>query len=174
MTLRRLPLFLLLSAFLFTACEPKGKTITNFVMGERVDLGPFSYVVVESRWLTQLGEGFQIRAPQHRFLMITLSVVNRSNTEVSVPMLTLKGSDGQEFQESSDGTGVTQWLGILRSVAPTQNLQGRIVFDVPLSTFKLRLPDGGETGYQKYAWVDIPLSIDPDQVQAPLPTAAQP
>ncbi|MEP6962622.1 MAG: DUF4352 domain-containing protein, partial [Acidobacteriota bacterium] len=109
------------------------------------------------------------RSPKNRFLVLNLSVQNEGKAEVSIPMLTLEGPNGQTFQELSDGTGVTQWMGILRSVAPAQSLQGRIVFDVPLSSFRLRLPDGGETGYEKYAYADIPLRIDADQVQTPLP-----
>ena len=52
---------------------------------------------------------------------------------------------------------------------PAETLQGRVIFDVPLSSFRLRLPDGGESGYEKYAWVNIPLSISAGEVQTPLP-----
>jgi hypothetical protein len=169
MTFRPFAHLFLLIAFLLTGCKEKQRSVTNFEMGERTDLGPFTYVVVESAWSSQLGEGFQIRTPQHRFLTLTLSVTNRSTGEASVPMLALEASNGAQFPELTDGNGVGQWLGILRTVGPAQSIQGRILFDVPLSTFKLRLTDGGETGYDKYAWVSIPLSIDSDQIQTPLP-----
>lgn len=170
MTFRpRLQHIFLLLTLLLTGCQEKARPVTNFQMGEKVDIGPFTYVVVESSWVNQLGEGFQVRYPQNRFLMLTVSVTNRSASEAGVPLLSLEASSGQQFQELSEGDGVTQWMGILRTVAPAQSLQGRILFDVPLSTFRLRLPDGGESGYEKYAWVNIPLTLDSDQVQAPLP-----
>ena len=50
-------------------------------------------------------------------------------------------------------------------------MTGRIIFDVPLSPFHLRLPDAAEPGYEKYAMVEIPLSLDNPQVQAPMPSA---
>jgi hypothetical protein len=163
-----LPLVLLLSACQQTAPTNANKT---FEMGEKIELGPFTYNVVEASWATQLGEGFQLRAPKDRFLILTISARNGTNKEASFPMLTLEGSNGKTYQELSDGSGVSDWLGILRTVTPEQNMQGRIVFDVPLSSFRLRLPDGGETGYEKYAFVNIPLRIDPDQIQTPLPSA---
>jgi hypothetical protein len=138
-------------------------------MGERVEIGPFTYVIVESSWRSELGEGFQVRTPKDRFLMLTISVTNGGGSEVSVPMLMVEGSNGQTYQEVSDGTGIAGWLGILRTVKPAETLQGRIVFDAPLSAYRLRLPDGGESGYEKYSWVNIPLSLDPHDVQAPLP-----
>ncbi|MEO8097398.1 MAG: DUF4352 domain-containing protein [Acidobacteriota bacterium] len=163
--------FLLLPLLILSACQQEKVSGVNktFGMGERIDIGPFTYVVVEAGWASQLGEGFQVRSARERFLVVNLSVQNNSNAEVSIPMLSVEGSNGKTFQELSDGTGLSQWLGVLRGVAPSQPLQGRIVFDVPLSSFRLRLPDGGETGYEKYAYVDIPLRIDADQVQAPLP-----
>ncbi|MEI9812585.1 MAG: DUF4352 domain-containing protein [Acidobacteriota bacterium] len=142
-------------------------------MGERVEVGPFTYVVVESSWRSQLGEGFDVRTPQNRFLILTVSITNGGSSEATVPLLTLEGSNGQEFQELADGTGVPDWLGVLRSVKSAGTLQGRLVFDVPLSSFRLKLPDGGEPGYEKYAFVDVPLRIDVDQVQSPLPGSSQ-
>ena len=157
-------LFLLLAS-----CQKQERTNVKYEMGERVTIGPFTYVVVESSWRNQLGEGFEVRSPQNRYLVLSVSITNGGSTEATIPMLSIEASDGKLYQELSDGTGVTNWLGVIRSVGPAQTIQGRIIFDVPLSTFRLRLPDGGETGYEKYAWVDIPLRIDADQVQVPLP-----
>jgi hypothetical protein len=62
-------------------------------------------------------------------------------------------------------------MGALRTIKPAGTMTGRIIFDVPLSTFQLRLPDAGEPGYEKYAMVEIPLRLDVQQVQAPMPSA---
>jgi hypothetical protein len=159
-----LPLLLSLAG-----CQQQPRTNLKYEMGERVENGPFTYVVVESTWRSELGEGFQIRTPKDRFLMLTLSVTNGGGSEASVPSLTVEGPNGQTYQELTDGSGVSKWLGILRTLKPAETLQGKIVFDVPLGSYRLRLPDGSETGYEKYSWVNIPLNLDNSSVQAPLP-----
>ncbi len=174
MTLLRRVKFVLPLLFLFlAACQKQERTNVKYEMGERIAIGPFTYVVVENSWRNQLGEGFQVRSPQNRYLELSLSITNGGASEVSVPMLSIEASDGKLYQELSDGSGITNWLGVIRTIGPAQTIQGRILFDVPLSTFRLRLPDGGESGYEKYAWVEIPLRIDADQVQVPLPGGSQ-
>jgi hypothetical protein len=159
-------------ALLLTGCQTESNQKLTFDMGERVVNGPLTYVVVESAWATQLGELFQARVPQRRFLLLTLSVTNGGGHSISLPLLTLVDANGTEYQELSDGTGVSNWIGILRTIDPGQTLQGKTLFDVPLTAFKLRLPNDGEPGYEKFAIVDIPLRIDSDQVVTPLPGGA--
>jgi hypothetical protein len=151
------------------SCQQQKRANLTSEMGERVEHGAFTYVVVESQWRNELGEGFQVRAPKDRFLILTLSVTNGGGTELSIPLLTLEDANGKIWQESGDGAGISNWLGVLRTIRPAETLQGRVVFDVPLSAFRLRLPDGGETGYEKYALVNIPLSIDAGQAASPIP-----
>jgi hypothetical protein len=165
---RALPL-LLLPFLLSGSCQKQERKATNFEMGEKIELGPFNYTVVESAWRNQLGEGFAVRSPQNRFLLISISVTNQGSEEAAVPLLSVEGANGQLYQELSDGAGVTNWLGLLRLLQPAQTLQGRLVFDVPLGSYRLRLPDGGRTGYEKYAWVEIPLRLDSEPVHTPLP-----
>lgn len=155
---------------LFSGCqgETNPQRLT-YGMGERVPNGPLTYMVIESTWASQLGEIFQARVPRQRFLMLSISVTNGGGRPVNLPLLTLEDARGNQYQELADGTGVSNWLGILRTVDPGQTVQGRLLFDVPLAAFKLRLPDDGEAGYEKFAMVDIPLRIDSDQVVAPLP-----
>jgi len=138
-------------------------------MGDKVPAGPLTYNVVEKVWRSQLGEGFVTRSPQNRFLLITLSATNGGGRDVSVPLLQLEGPDGKIYQEIENGEGVENWLGILRTVEPAQTQQGRIVFDVPLSSYRLRLSDGDSVSGH-YAYVQIPLQIDADPpVDTPLP-----
>jgi hypothetical protein len=67
---------------------------------------------------------------------------------------------------------VDNWFGILRTLTPAQTQQGRIAFDVPLSSYRLRLTDGGSPGSEKFAWVEIPLRMDTEpSVESPVPTA---
>ncbi len=138
-------------------------------MGERVPLGPLTYTVVESGWQTQLGQGFKIRSPERRFLLITLSVTNGGRGDISIPLLSLQAPDGQMYQELSNGEGVDNWFGLLRTISPSETQQGRILFDVPLTSYKLRLVNG-DVSSDRAAWVQIPLSMNTDtQVQAPIP-----
>jgi hypothetical protein len=138
-------------------------------MGDKVSAGPLTYNVVEKVWRSQLGEGFVTRSPQNRFLLITLSATNGGGRDVSVPLLQLEGPDGKVYQEIENGEGVENWLGILRTVEPAQTQQGRIVFDVPLSSYRLRLSDGDSVSGH-YAYVQIPLQIDADPpVDTPVP-----
>jgi hypothetical protein len=165
---RRIPLVLAI-LFLTNACRSNVATRSEFQMGENVSAGPLTYNVVEKVWRSQLGEMFQIRVPQHRFLVVTISATNGGGSEVSVPFLQLEGPNGQIYKELEDGAGVDNWFGILRTIAPAQTQQGRILFDVPLSSYKLRLSDGDAVS-GRYSYVHLPLQIDADPpVDSPMP-----
>jgi hypothetical protein len=44
-----------------------------------------------------------------------------------------------------------------------------VAFDVPLTSYKLRVPDLNESGFENYASVQIPLRLDPDlPISAPI------
>ena len=146
---------------LLTNCGSKAETTkVEYQMGERVPVGPLTYTVVESAWASQLGHEFKIRVPQQRFLLITISATNGGGKEVSVPLLSLEKQNGELVRELEDGEGVEPWFGLFRTIAPAQTQQGKIVFDVPLSSYRLRLTDGGETLSEKYAWVKIDLNLN--------------
>jgi hypothetical protein len=150
-------------------CQQQRQTRTEYSMGERVPIGQMTYSVVESAWRTQLGESFKIRTPENRFLLIKVSVTNGTGKDVSIPLLTLEGNNGQTYREIADGEGVDNWFGLLRTITPGQTQQGNVVFDVPLTSYKLRVPDINETGFEGYASVQIPLRMDPDvPIQSPI------
>ena len=152
-------------------CNRGNSSRLEFPMGEKVSLGPLTYVVVESTWRAQLGDALRVRAPQQRFLLLTVSVTNGGGSDVSVPLLPLENAQGQTILESDNGEGVDNWFGLLRNISPAQTQQGRILFDVPLSSYRLRLTDGGEPGSEHFAWVTIPLRMDTDsELQAPVPS----
>lgn len=155
---------------LLAGCNRAETGPVEHAMGERVSLGPLTYNVIETNWYSQLGEGFKIRSPQQRFLAITLSITNGGGSDVAVPLLTLESPDGKSFVETDNGDGLQNWLGLLRDISPAQTLEGKILFDVPLASYRLRLTDGAGTGLEKYGWVTIPLRIDVDTgVQTPTP-----
>lgn len=142
----------------------------DFGMGDKVVVGPLTYTVIDATWQGQLGEGYKTRTPEQRFLLLTVAVTNSGGKELSVPLLQLEAANGPTFTEIANGEGVDQWFGLLRNVSPAQTLQGKVVFDVPLTSYRLRLTDGGEPGFERYAWVQVPLHIDTDtSVAVPLP-----
>jgi hypothetical protein len=165
--MKRVPLHSLLLAalslaggLLLTGCNRQNSVQINFQMGDRITAGPVVYNVIQTMWRTQLGDIFKTRVPENRFLMITLSATNGGGRDVSVP-LTLE-ADGKEFRELENGDGVNNWFGLIRTISPAETRQGNIVFDVPLTSYRLRLTDGGEPGTEKFVWVDIPLRLDTD------------
>ena len=146
-------------------CKRTGPARTDFSMGERVPVGQMTYSVVESAWRAQLGEGFKIRTPEQRFLLLRVSVTNGTGKDISIPLLTLEGSTGQTYREIADGEGVDNWFGLLRTISPGETQQGNVLFDVPLTSYKLRVPDINASGYEGYATVQIPLRMDPEVIQ---------
>ena len=144
-----------------TGCNKQNSVQINFQMGDRITDGPVAYNVIQTVWRTQLGDIFKTRVPENRFLMITLSATNGGGKEVSIPLLTLEG-DNKEYRELENGDGVNNWFGLIRTISPAETRQGNIVFDVPLTSYRLRLTDGGEPGTEKFVWVDIPLRLDTD------------
>jgi hypothetical protein len=150
-------------------CQKAGPPRSNFSMGERVPVGQMTYSVVESAWRPQLGEGFKIRTPEQRFLLIKISVTNATGKDVSIPLLTLEGNNGQTYREIADGEGVDNWFGLLRTLNPGETQQGNVLFDVPLTSYKLRVPDVNVSGFEGYASVQIPLRMESDvPVQSPI------
>jgi len=159
-------LFLLLGG-----CQEQRQVRSEYSMGERVLVGQLTYSVVESAWRTQLGDSFKVRTPEGRFLLIKLSVTNGTGKDVSVPLLTLEGTNGQTYREIADGNGVDNWFGLLRTISPGQTQQGNILFDVPLTSYKLSVPDINDTGFDAYASIQIPLRMD---AEVPISTPINP
>ena len=154
-----------------TACSRSQPASTEHTLGDQVQLPPLTYVVVESDWYTQLGDAFKVRSPQQRFMEVTLSVTNGGGSDVSIPLLTVENSGGQTFVESDNGEGVENWMGLIRNIKPGETQKGKVLFDVPLASYRLRLTDGAGPGADKYAWVSIPLRMDVDTgVSVPAPS----
>ncbi|MEQ1883520.1 MAG: DUF4352 domain-containing protein [Bryobacteraceae bacterium] len=167
-------LFSAVAVLTVTGCKKQTSTQINYQMGERIVAGPMVYNVVQTVWRTQLGDMFQLRTPENRYLVITLSATNSGGKEVSMPFLTLEGTGGKEFAELQDGGGVERWFGMLRTIQPAETRQGNVVFDVPLTSYRLRLTDGGELGTEKNVWVEIPLRMDTDtSITSPAPGQQQ-
>jgi hypothetical protein len=115
---------------------------------------------VQTEWRTQLGDLLKLRIPDNRFLLITISVSNKGRQPVSIPFTTLEGPNQKEYREIENGESLENWFGLIREIAPGDTRTGKMLFDVPLTSYRLRLTDGGEPGSERNVWVDIPLNLN--------------
>ncbi len=153
----------ILSTALSTGCSKQPGSLANaFRMGERVTAGTLIYNVLDTEWKSQLGEGIEAKQPTHRFLLVTLTVTNSGGEECAIPPLVLTGANGETYQEIVAGESVPEWLGMLRKLGPANTEHGRVVFDVPLGSYKLRVASDADLGEEKVAYVDLPLRLDRD------------
>lgn len=144
-------------AMLLAGCssEPAQSPVLQYNLGEKAPVGHLTYTVFETQWLTKLGEGIDARVPQNRFFLVRLSAVNGGSSDASIPNFTIQDDAGHSYDELSDGEGVPQWIGYLRSAKPADFVQGNVVFDAPPGHYKMRVADD-----QKHAaMIDIPLSF---------------
>jgi hypothetical protein len=145
----------------------KQAAVETGAMGTQVRVGPLIYTVLETEWKTQLGEGGTGQVPKNRFLTLRLTITNSGGKEIPVPLLQVEGKDGQMHMELSEAKELPQWLGFIRVIRPAQTEEGRIAFDVPPGAYYLHVVDGGETGSEKYARIEIPLQMGTDSVPVP-------
>ena len=125
------------------------------------------YSVIDTRILPQIGEDpISVRTPQNRFFLVQVAVSNSSSQDQPIPGLTLVDDAGQQYAELADGTGVPNWLGVVRKVGGAQTEQGAILFDAPAQHYRLRLTD--ETDASEVA-IDLPLNFQSEQQLPPAP-----
>lgn len=128
-------------------------------MGEKVQLGPLLYNVLEADWVTEIGEGADLRQAQKRFLVVRVSIENVGNKELTLPLFHAENLKGEHFLEIDNAKGLPDWLGLIRTVSPTATIQGRAIFDIDPGVYKLRLTDAGEPGEERMAYVELPGTI---------------
>ncbi len=133
----------------------KADDVRTVPAGEKASVGHLTYSVVDSQVLTQLGEDPTPRIPHDRFMVIQIAVTNSSNVDNPIPAVELVADSGKSYSELTDGTGVTNWLGIVRHVGPGQTERGELVFDAPAAHYKLRFNDESN---DKEIMADLPLS----------------
>lgn len=151
-----------ISAVLLISCKgslAEDSTKRTYHMGEKVQVGPLIYNVLETEWKTQLEGSSQL--PRNRILLVKLAITNSSGPgAIAVPLFTVESANGQSFPELSEGlNNLPGWLGLLRNLRPSETEQGNIVFDVPFGAYTLQVSDGGEIGQEKTAAIEIPVQI---------------
>jgi hypothetical protein len=92
--------------------------------------------------------------------VVRVSVANAGTDETSIPALSLVDDSGKSYEELTNGSGVNQWLGVVRRVGGKQSEIGSVVFDAPASHYKLKLTDDSDNSD---AYIDLPLSFAQEQ-----------
>ena len=139
-----------------TSKKPK-----TYGAGEKASIGPLTYSIIDTQIQPDLGTDDARRTPQSRFILIHVSTSNSSNADVPSPAMTLIDDSGKTYPELADGTGVPDWLGIVRKVGGGQTEQGHVAFDAPAQHYRLRLTDPNDN---TDVGVDIPLDFIQEQV----------
>jgi len=139
--------------------------------GEKAATGHLTYNIVDSQILTQMGDDANPRIPHDRFLLVQLAVTNSSNVDNPIPAIELVGDSGKTYSELADGTGVSNWLGIVRHVGPGQTERGEVAFDAPAAHYRLRFSD---ENMNAEILADLPLSYSHEQINGTVPTTELP
>lgn len=138
-----------------TACVKAPPPVPVFRMGENIQVGALIYNVFEAHWRVQMGEGVQPRAPDHRFLIVHLSVTNGGAEAAAVPALKLIDENRHVYGETMNGRNIPSWWGLIRNLKPAETREGNVVFDVEPKSYKLELDD--DTDLSHAARVEMPL-----------------
>ncbi len=141
------------------ACGTR-KDETVHAMGTPVAAGDLSYTVFHTEWRDELQAQMGPRKPQHRFLLVTVSVTNNSPEDATAPLLAVIDKDGRETLELDKGDGVAQWMGLLRRIRSTQTETGVLLFDVPPGDYKLRVSSGGDVDQERTALINLPYRVE--------------
>lgn len=146
------------------ACARSKPASVVYAAGDKATVGPLVYSVVDTEVTQQLGEDpSNMRTAQERFFLVKVSITNSSSDDQPIPAMTLVDDTGHNYTELADGTGVPNWLGVLRRVGPTQTEQGVVIFDAPTKHYRLRLNDALD---DNEIAIDVPLSFVHDQLKA--------
>ncbi len=110
--------------------------------GEAVTIGYLTYNVLDTRILRQLGDNPDTaRFPNERFYVVRMNIQNSGSSDEPVPGMALVSDEGQVYNELTDGSGLADWLGIVRAAKAGQALEGTVLFDAPARHYRLRLTE---------------------------------
>ena len=147
-------------------CSRTAAHIGTHNIGERVQLGPVVYTVLEAEWRDHLSTGSGESSPDKKYLLARLSITNASASPITIPLLQVINAKDQSFTEVADVQGLQDWLGLLRPIPPGGTEVGHAVFCISPGDYRLQLTDAGELDRETIALVTIPFRVDlPAQVQ---------
>lgn len=148
-------------AMLFTACGEKSAPVKYGRMGEAMVLGGVEHTVLMAEWRGSIGEGASSRLPNNQFLVLRIALTNETDSPAEIASMRLVAEDGSEYEELADGSGLVDWLGLVRTLSSKENRQGDVLFDAPRSVYKLKLSEHSIDGEEiNVAMVEIPVRVD--------------
>jgi hypothetical protein len=154
-------------ALITTSCSKFSSSKNQPILysaGDKATVGPLVYNVTDTEVAERLGDDpNNERTPQDRFFLVKVSISNSSPDDQPIPAMTLIDDGGHSYTELADGSGVANWLGVVRKVAPTHTEQGVVVFDAPTKHYRLRLNDPLD---EKEIAVDVPLNFIHEQLRS--------
>lgn len=150
---------LLLAMLLLAGCSGNSPArVGRGEMGQKLKVENISYTVLAADWVEALGEGATSRIPSHRFLLLRITATNDSAEPAEMGSLKLISSNGTEYGEVANGSGVSEWFGLSRELAGKDTRQGVVLFDAPKAVYELQVADAfydGESG--SAAFIQIPI-----------------
>lgn len=166
------PFVLALAAGLLLAgCGGSGASTVNAKLGEAIALGGIEHTILGAEWRTSIGQGTESRVPSQQFLVLKLAVANKDSATAEIASLRLVAANGQEYEELADGSGLPDWLGLVRSLSPRESRQGTVLFDAPRAVYTLKLTEHTIDGDDaNVALVEIPIRME----DSAIPGAADP
>ncbi|MCC5876280.1 MAG: DUF4352 domain-containing protein, partial [Candidatus Sumerlaeia bacterium] len=116
----------------------------HFNERESIDIGYFSYMVLESSWPKKSDLNFGNRSlSDGQFLMIKLGIRNNDRKPRQIPPLTLVDDSGREYRQSSVGSLQEYSFGLLEVINPNVTKLGVLYFEVPSTpSFRLKVSGG--------------------------------
>lgn len=134
-----------------------GKT---YLLGSPAVVGPLTYTVLHSSWVDNVETADGIATAKQHFLVLELSITNGGPEDAAAPLLFVVDEKGKETMEEQKMAGSTNWLGLMRVVKPLETMSGKIIFDVPMANYKLKVTSGGDPEKEVEAFVEVPLRLE--------------
>jgi Domain of unknown function (DUF4352) len=75
-------------------------------------------------------------------MIVDLSIRNDDRTESTLPRIVLVDDQGREFEQSSHGFLLRNSFSLLKSLNPTVESRGALLFDIPPGEYTMRLSGG--------------------------------
>lgn len=139
-----------------TAASPAFKQI-----GQQVEVGNFSYIVNNAKFLSEIGNEFDRKKADGIFLVINVTFRNNDKDEHTLDNSLFKLTDdkGTEYESSTEGETALEMAGketlFLKQCNPNITKSGLLIFEVPhTGTYQLHLSGGMWNGAE--ALVKVP------------------
>jgi hypothetical protein len=139
-----------------------GRQTKIYQAGEKATVDKLTYAVIDTQIYPRLGDDpNNPRVPQHRFYEVQLAISSGNNSDTPIPGMSLIDDSGKVYTELADGTGLHNWLGVVRHVSPAQTERGLVLFDAPAAHYKLKLTDDLDA---EDVYIDLPLNFVHEQL----------